>query len=392
MNPLVIDNVRLATAPEHTVAIVCADGRIAAVDAPGTHPGAIDGGGALVLPGLVDAHAHIDKTLFGGPWVANPGAESVAERIAHERRFRDAYGLPNEDHVAALVEQMIAQGTTHVRTHTDVDPGVGLRGVEAVNRVAERYRHAVTIEQVAFPQGGLLSNPGTLELLEESVKFGVTTIGGLDPALIDHAPAAHLDAIFDLAGRTGSRIDIHLHEDGTLGAWEFGEIIARTRSHGLAGRVAISHAFAIAHAPTQARLVDGLAEAGVALVTAAVYDVPVPPLDVLAAAGVPLAAGSDGIRDLWGPYGNGDMLQRAMHVGYRNSVRTDDGLALALRTATDGAAEVLGLPDYGLAVGCAADLVLVDARHPAEAIVAVPPRRLVVKAGKVVAVDGAYTG
>jgi cytosine/creatinine deaminase len=386
----VIDNIRLATDPEKPVAIVCADGRIAAIDAPGTHPDAIDGAGALALPGLVDAHAHVDKTLFGGPWVPNPGAESVAERIAHERRQRDAHGLPNEDHIAALVERMIAQGTTHVRTHTDVDPGVGLRGVEAVARVAERYRHAVTIEQVAFPQGGLLSNPGTLELLEESVELGVTTIGGLDPALIDHAPAEHLDAVFDLAARTGSRIDIHLHEDGTLGAWEFGEIIARTRSHGLADRVAISHAFAIAHAPH--RLAEGLAEAGVALVTAAVYDVPVPPLDVLAAAGVPLAAGSDGIRDLWGPYGNGDMLQRAMHVGYRNSVRTDEGLRLALRAATDGAAEVLGLPDYGLSVGCAADLVLVDARHAAEAVVAVPPRRLVVKAGRVVAADGVYTG
>ena len=180
--------------------------------------------------------------------------------------------------------------------------------------------------------------------------------------------------------------------DGTLGAWGFGEIIARTRSYGLAGRVAISHAFAIAHAPTQARLVDELAGAGVALVTAAVYDVPGPPLDVLAAAGVPLAAGSGSIRDLWGPYGNGDMLQRALHFGYRNSVRTDEGLGLALRAATDGAAEVLGLTGYGLTVGCAADLVLVDARHPAEAVVAVPPRRLVVKAGRVVPVDGVYTG
>ena len=86
------------------------------------------------------------------------------------------------------------------------------------------------------------------------------------------------------------------------------------------------------------------------------------------------------------------MLQRAMHVAYRNSTRTDEGLALALRAATAGAAQILGLPDHGPAVGCAADLVLVDCATPAEAVVAVPPRRLVVKAGRVVAVDRRFVG
>jgi cytosine deaminase len=287
---------------------------------------------------------------------------------------------------------MICHGTTHLRTHTDIDPGVGLRGVETVNRVAERYRHAITIEQVAFPQGGLVSNPGTLALLADSAAMGVATIGGIDPAVVDRAPVEQLDAIFDLAVRTGRGLDIHLHEDGTLGAWEFDEIIARTQAHGLRGRVAISHAFAIGHAATQRRLIDGLADAGIALITAAVYDMPVPPLRIMAEAGAALACGSDGIRDLWGPYGNGDMLQRAMHVAYRNAARTDEGLGLALRAATHGAAEVLGVPGYGLEIGCTADLVLVDAANPAEAVVAVPPRRLVVKAGRVVAVDGTYTG
>jgi len=391
----VVDDVRLAHAPGERVSVACEGGRIVAVAPAGTMPDAgadterIDGRGALALPGLIDAHAHIDKTLYSGRWVPNPGVGTVSERIAHERRERERFGLPSEQYISALVERMIANGTTRIRTHTDVDPGVGLRGIQTVARVAERYRDLVTIEQVAFPQGGLISNPGTLELLEEAVALGVPTIGGIDPAIVDRAPTVQLDALFDLAARTGCGIDIHLHEDGSLGAWEFEEIAARTIAHGLAGRVAISHAFGIAHPPTQQRLIERLAEAGVALVTAAVYDVPVPPLLALDAAGVPLACGSDGIRDLWGPFGNGDMLQRAMHVAYRNSVRTDEGLELALRAATSGAARVLGVPDYGLEVGCVADLVLVDARTAAEAVASVPPRRAVVSRGRLVAVDGA---
>ncbi len=393
-----IENV-LVPGHDGPTTIVVDEGRIASLEAPSDAPGdggatveRIDGAGLLALPGLVDAHAHIDKTLCSGPWVPNPGVGQVSERIAYERRVRSDYGLPNRDYIAALVEKMIAAGTTHIRTHTDVDPGVGLRGIEAVAAVAERYADAVTIEQVAFPQGGLISNPGTLELLRESVDAGVTTIGGLDPAGFDDAPIEHLDAIFGLAASTGSGIDIHLHDDGSLGAWEMRQIARRTIDHELGGRVAISHAFAIAHEPTQDALIAAFAEAGVALNTAAVYNVPVPPLDKLAAAGVAYGSGSDGINDLWGPYGDGDMLRRAMLVGYRSSTRTDEGLALALDTATYGAARVLGLPAYGIAPGAPADLVLVRARSVAEAVASVPPREIVLKRGRVVARDGAFVG
>jgi cytosine deaminase len=123
-----------------------------------------------------------------------------------------------------------------------------------------------------------------------------------------------------------------------------------------------------------------------------VYDVPVPPLDKLAAAGVTFASGSDGINDLWGPFGDGDMLRRANLVAYRNSARTDEGLELALGTATTGAARLIGLDGYGLGVGDVADLVLVRARCLAEAVARVPVREVVVKAGTVVARNGRYLG
>src|SRR5262249_39031877 len=140
---------------------------------------------------------------------------------------------------------------------------------------------------------------------------------------------------------------------------------------------------------TQDRIAGRLAEAGVALVTAAVYSFPVLPVKKLRAAGGTVAWGNDSIRDLWGPDGSGDMLEGAMHVADRNTFRRGEDIAVALEAATYGGARALGLPAYGLAVGAPADLVVVDARTPAEAVVTRPARDLVLKAGRAVARTGA---
>ncbi len=116
--------------------------------------------------------------------------------------------------------------------------------------------------------------------------------------------------------------------------------------------------------------------------------VPMPPVKRLRAAGVTVFAGSDNIRDAWSPYGNGDMLERAALIGYRQDFRADEDLAVALDLATHAAAKVLGLADYGLAEGCTADLVAVRAECVAEAVASHPPRLLVMKRGKIVARDG----
>lgn len=346
--------------------------------------------GALVLPGLVDSHCHVDKTLWGGPWVPHSAASDRADRIENERRRRAEFGLPRRDYAAALLGTMVAHGTTYVRSHTDVDPAVGLAGIQVVREAADQHVGRITVEQVAFPQGGVVSRPGTLELLEEALKSGVETIGGIDPASRDRDPVAQLDAIFNLAERYGAKIDIHLHDGGSLGAWEFELIIERTKATGLRGRVTISHAFGICDVPEvlQDRLIEGLADNDISLATAAVYDRPVPPIKKLRAAGINVACGNDGVRDLWGAYGNGDMLERAMIVAYRSGFRRDEEIALALDAATFGGARAMGLKSYGLRAGSKADLVVVPARNTAEAVVARPLRKIVMKSGRIVARDG----
>ncbi|MFG1614479.1 amidohydrolase family protein [Nonomuraea wenchangensis] len=269
------------------------------LDAPGAR--VIDITGQLVLPGLVEAHCHLDKTLYGGPWVPHSADDTLAGRIGNDLGRRAELGVPDTGRITALLERMSAAGTTHVRTHTDIDPQVGLRGVEAVREAAARV--PVEVRQVAFPQHGVLTNPGTAELLEEALKSGVEAVGGLDPAGIDRDPVRHLDVIFGLAERYGAHVDIHLHDGGTLGGWELELIIERTRTLGLGGRVAVSHAYALGQLDeaAQDRLAQGLAEAGVALVTAAVYNFPVPPVKKLRAAPACSGCGATGWRRATGP-------------------------------------------------------------------------------------------
>ncbi|MFG3341793.1 amidohydrolase [Glycomyces sp. NPDC048151] len=354
----------------------------------------IDLDGAIVLPGFVDAHCHLDKTMFGGPWTPNTGGRTLEGRIRNGEGRREELGLPNPDYAANLLSAMVSHGTTHVRSHIDIDPEVGLGGVEAVREAAARLAGKVDVELVAFPQGGLLTRPGTAELLEAALKDGVEVIGGLDPAGFDRDPAGQLDLVFGLAERYGAKIDVHLHDQGLLGAWEYELIIQRTKATGLAGRVTISHAYAMGglEPDHQRRIAEGLRDAGVAMITCAVGGAPVIPVRLMDEVGARLAVGNDGIRDLWTPYGDGDLLRKVNQVAFRDRLVADEEIELALAAGTHGGASVLGLEGYGLAIGCNADLVAVDADAPAEAVVSVPQRKLVVKGGNVVAHNGTIIG
>ncbi|WP_051499285.1 amidohydrolase [Nocardia sp. BMG51109] len=378
--------------PAAAADILIRDGRIETIGPGLSAPDAdtLDLAGALVFPGLVDTHCHLDKTLFGAPWTPNTGGRTLTGRIANGEGRRAELGIPSAEYAGNLLGEMIRRGTAHVRSHIDIDPEIGLRGVEAVRAAAARHAGRVDVELVAFPQGGLITRPGTAELLEAALADGVQVVGGLDPAGYDRDPVAHLDVIFGLAEKYGAKVDIHLHDAGSLGAWQFGLIIERTRATGLSGRVAISHAYAMGALPAdeQRRIADDLAEAGVAMVTCAVGDAPVVPLRVMHEASAALALGNDGIRDLWTPYGDGDMLRRINTVAFRDRLLADAEIELALAAGTYGGARVLGLERYGLEPGAPADLFAVDAETPAAAVVSVPPRRLVLQRGRIVVRDG----
>lgn len=391
-SPLLLRDVRpLGTA---AVDLLVQEGRIAAIGpALEAEAGCVveEGGGALLLPGLVEGHTHLDKTLWGLAWYCNEVGPRLIERIDNERAFRRASGHDAAAQSLELAKAFLAQGTTRLRTHVDVDTEAGLRHLEGVLRTRDAMKDVQQIQIVAFPQSGLLGRPGTAELLGQALAQGADVLGGLDPCAIDGDPVRSLDTLFEIAQRHGRPLDIHLHEPGAMGAFSLALILERTAALGLQGQVAVSHGFCLGDLPEREceALLARMAKLGVVLITSAPAARPVPPLLACRRAGVTVLGGNDGIRDTWTPYGTPDMLERATLIGLRYNLRRDDELAIALDCVTGAGARGCGFEAYGLAPGCRADLVLVEAQTVAHAVVARPPRRLVVSGGRIVARGGA---
>ncbi|CAN7646106.1 amidohydrolase family protein [Variovorax sp. LjRoot178] len=392
MSMLLIRHVRpMGAAPAD---VLVQDGRIAALG-PALHAAAgcavEEGGGALLLPGLVEGHTHLDKTLWGMDWYHNEVGTRLIDRIDNERAFRQASGHDAAAQSLALARAFLARGTTRLRTHVDIDTQAGLRHLEGVLQTRDTMQALQQIQIVAFPQSGLLGRPGTAELLDQAIARGADVLGGLDPCAIDGDPVRSLDALFAIAERRGCPLDIHLHEPGAMGAFSLDLILARTAALGMQGKVAISHGFCLGDLPEREceALLARMAALGVVLVTSAPPSRSVPPLMACRRAGVTVLGGNDGIRDTWTPYGSPDMLERAMLIGLRYNLRRDDEIEVALDCVTHAGARSLRFEAYGLAPDCRADLVLVDAQTVAEAVVARPVRRLVVAGGRIVARDGA---
>jgi cytosine deaminase len=369
-------------------------GRIAAIGPNLTAPAGVevlDGAGAILTPGLVEAHTHLDKSLWGMGWRPHDAGPRLIDKIDNERRLKKLINIDPARQSARQVVQSSRMGSTAIRSHVDVDTEIGLWGMEGVLQTRADYADIMDIDIVAFPQSGLMIRPGTADLLDQAMKMGADVVGGLDPCAIDRDPKGQLDVVFGLAERYGKPVDIHLHEGGTMGAFSMELIIERTRALGMTGKVTVSHAFCLGD-PDLALvdpLIAALAELDIAIMTTGPASRPAPPIAKLAAAGVRICSGSDGIRDTWGPYGNADMLERAMFLGLRNNFRKDEEVELAFDVVTHGGARVMGLAGYGLDVGCVADLLIVPGAAITEAVVSRPAQRTVIKRGRVVARDGA---
>lgn len=349
-----------------------------------------DAGGRISIPGLVDAHTHLDKSLLGYPWYKNEVGPRLIDKIDNERAVKREYGL--DAHVQSMRQslQSVSYGTTLIRSHVDVDTEQGIAAIEGVMETRRQLQGIVEIEIVAFPQSGLMRRPGTLELLDKAMSAGADLVGGLDPCGMDRDPKGHLDAIFSLAEKYGKGIDIHLHESAELGAFSMEMIFERIRALSMQGKVAVSHAFCLGDPDwnmTQG-LIDTCAELDVPILTTAPPSRDTPSLRRLKASGVRFGAGVDGFRDTWGPYGNGDMLERAMLLGMKNNLRRDDEVAMALDVCTTGGALVMEREGHALAIGGRGDVVLVEGETLAEAIVTHAPRKLVVTAGNIAARNG----
>ncbi|WP_428425383.1 amidohydrolase family protein [Pararhizobium sp.] len=390
MHDLLLRNVRPMAGESCDVLIK--DGKIAGFGTFEPKPGMSveDGGNAIAVPGLIDAHTHLDKTTWGMPWHVNNRAAVLRERIDFERENRLEIGMDPHRQSMRHAIGLAANGGTHIRSHVDIDPTHGLSLVEGVWETREKLKGVIDIEIVAFPQSGVMVMPGTVELLDEALRQGCEVLGGIDPCGIDRDPKGQLDILFALAVKHGVPIDIHLHEAADLGAFTMELIFERIRAHGMEGKVAISHAFALGMNDylRVGKLIDEIARLDVAILTTGAPSANVPSIMRLKEAGVRVGGGCDGIRDTWGPWGQPDMLDRAKVIGMKNGLRSDIELAHVLHVVSQGGADVMRLENYGLQIGCNADLTLLTGETLAHAVVDIAPRPLVLKAGQVTARQG----
>lgn len=393
MTDLLLTNVRPEAKASSSILIE--NGRISAIG-PDVKAGegvtVVDGNDAIAIAPFVEAHVHLDKILWGLPWHSISVPQSLRAMIDNEVKIRRTLPWSVTERAGNLMRQCVLSGSTHIRSHVDISPEYSLDNLHGVLAAWDETKHAVDLEIVAFPQLGMLIEPGTAELMEAALDEGAGVVGGIDPSKVDGDPRGHLDVIFDIAHRKGAKIDIHLHERGELGLYELQMIAERSKALGMQGRVIVSHAFCLGDAAPDdlARAMDLLADADIGIISAVPGEIPFPPLFDLAEHGVRCAIASDSLRDTWNPHGNGDMLERCWLLSWRTACRTDAELIGALNMGTRQGADLLGLKDYGLSPGCEGSVVLIPGENLAQIVVDRPKRSLVVKRGRVVAKDGAW--
>lgn len=379
-----------------------ADGRILAVEPalPGAAGEVIDAAGQLVTPPFVDAHFHMDATLsYGLPRVNQSG--TLLEGIALWGELKPM--LTQEalvERALAYCDWAVAKGLLAIRSHVDVcDPR--LQAVEALLHVKEQVRPWLDLQLVAFPQDGVLRAPGALANLTRALDMGVDVVGGIphfERTMADGAESVRI--LCELAAERGLPVDMHCDESDDPLSRHIETLAFHTQRLGLGGRVAGSHLTSMHSMDNYyvSKLLPLIAEAGVAAIANPLINITLQGrhdtypkrrgmtrVPELLAAGVPVAFGHDCVMDPWYSLGSGDMLEVAamgLHVAQMTS---QDGMRACFKAVTETPAQILGLEGYGLAPGCRADLVLLQARDPIEALRLRATRLLVLKAGKVVA-------
>lgn len=324
----------------------------------------------LVLPSFIEKHCHLDKTLLGDRWRPVTSVNSIFERLEIEKEVLPSLKTTTKERAEKLLERYLKSGVTHVRTHVDIYPEVGLKNLEEVQQALQTFAGKLSHEIVAFPQHGLLRSKAK-DLVREALRQGANVVGGVDPATVDGDMEASLQAMVELAVEGNVGIDLHLHDPDHLGIFTMKRLAQLTKEAGLQGKVAISHAFGLGDIPlTQAEeMAELLADAGITIISSVPIDRKFPPMGLLREKGVPVAVGCDNIFDVWSPFGNGDVLERVGRLAEISGWVDEQSLAQTLHYITGGNTPLnskgeLNWPN----VGDEANIVFVDASCSAEAV------------------------
>ena len=361
----------------------------------------IDAAGNLVAPGFVNLHLHADKSLLGEVMRPNVSG-TLPEAIEITNEFKRAYD-PKEvaERAGRVIEAGVKNGTTFFRLFSDVGTIGGLRAARGLLLAREKYSNFCRIQVVAFPQEGIARDPGAAELLDEAIKEGCDIVGGLPwYEYTDEEARQHIDICFELAKKHD--LDIHMLVDDTddANSRSLEYLALKTMREHFHGRVTASHCGAMAgyNDVYAAKVIDMVATAGMTIsVNAHINLVCSARLDreprrrgiarvkELLARGVNVISSQDDVNDPYYPFGKPDQLEVATMIAHTAQLTLPHELEQAFDMVTVNAARAARLADYGIAPGCRADLVVIDAPSVHEALRLQPPRLHVVKNGREVA-------
>ncbi len=394
---LILRNARIVGAEDRLSDIGIEDGKISVVAPKLAAEGeTLDLEGRLVSPGFVETHIHLDKSCILDRVTSTRG--DLEEAIAEAAKAKAAF-TPEDVHARAsrTLEKAILQGTTHMRTHLEVDPGVGLRSLEGVLPLIKEYAWAIDLEICVFPQEGLLNNPGTDELMVQALKRGCHVVGAAP--YTDSNPPGQIDRVFEMAREYGIDIDMHLDFGATAEGMDVEHVCRRTDEHKYGGRVAIGHVTKAASLPTPEfeAMARRLADSGVTVTVLPSTDLflmgrhhthdhnmtrGVVPAHKLIHHGVNCTLSSNNVLNPFTPFGDCSLIRMANLYANICQVGKKADMRACFDMVTRRPAELWGLRDYGLAAGKSADLVVLDAQEADMAVAELAPVLYAFKRGR----------
>lgn len=343
----------------------------------------------LVLPAFEEMHIHIDKTYYSGPWKACMPAENIFTRFNEEKTILPKQLATAQDRAENMLELLLRNGATNIRTHCNVDPVIGLRNLEATLAALGTYKDRLSGRIVAFPQHGLLRS-NSMQLVKDAMRMGAQLVGGVDPATVDNDIEKSLHTIMDIAVEFNADVDIHLHDANNLGTFTMKRLASLTEEAGWQGRVTISHALGLGGVTDKEaeEVAERLAALKIDITSTVPIGKQVIPIPLLDRKGVKVSLGNDSITDHWSPFGTGDMLQKANRLAERFGWSDERSLGKALRFITGGK-ETLNNEGKRVwpNVGDEASFVLTNATCSAEAVARQTEKRVVMYKGNVVIGD-----
>jgi cytosine deaminase len=390
----VIRNARLGAADALTD-IGFEKGRIAALqpglvcDAP-----SYDAAGCLCCGGLIETHIHLDKSRIIDRCTPETerGANAVKRVAAAKKTFtvEDVHARAKE-----TLESCIAHGATRMRTHVEVDPGIGMRGFEGVQALVDEYEWAIDIELCVFPQEGLTDNPGTEELMVEGLRRGAKVIGAAPG--YDSDRAGQIRRVFELAREYDVDIDMHLDFGNTPDDFDATLVCDLTDQYKLGGRVAIGHATKLSTLDPagQKQIAKRLAHAGVAVTILPATDLFLMGRDqtynvrrglvdanLFVEHGCNCSISTNNILNPFTPFGDCSLIRMANLHANVLQISHAERIAETFEMLTTRSARLMNLKDYGIAVGNPADVVVIDAQSPKQAVAEIRPPLAAFKRGK----------